>query len=154
MDLRVIVFILWSLWWKVDILKDGFFGAEVPWWTNLEPQRRVWPLICSQTWDCKAPCPSPTPLHGMHICQAREILALSTLIPPWGHRYQFWWMSPVTSFLWTLSLKPPELYGCGPTVQSTVGITFWVWSLVSCAAGEAGFCECPTDGHSYQGLSC
>lgn len=84
-----------------------------------------------------------TPLCKVCLAKTGKSLSQVTLIPPGGHLCQPWWMIPVTSQLWTLETKPPELYGCGLTVQWTLGVTVWVWSLLRVQLGSLGSLSVP-----------
>lgn len=136
--------ILWSLWGEVDVLKVGFLGQRSPGGQTWDLKGELWSLICSHIWDRKAHHPSATPLCARCVWPRQGSPCPRSHSPhPGGHLCQPWWMIPVTSQLWTLETKPPELYGCGLTVRWTLGVTVWVWSLLRVQLGSLGSLSVP-----------
>ena len=108
-----------------------------PWVDKMGPQGDLWPLSGSTRGIGKPTIPGTCMacLSG----PARGALARGTHSPRPG-------VAVTSPCGWLLSLPAPDtgseastLYGWGPAVWWTLGVTLPVWSVVACAAEEAGF---------------
>lgn len=109
---------------------DGWvFGQKFPSGQTWDLRGDVWPLICSHTWNRKA-LPPPPRLPSLpytcawDACQAGEILASVPTCPTPKSLAPVLVDGSCHSLLWMLEVKPPGLYGCGPTAQGPSASVF------------------------------